>query len=424
MHIVAENVTDQEIAAIEGAAEKRVQEFERSILSANKPADELERTELEQKVAREEIMEDIEDGNGEEERDEDASQAIHEVVGGNQQGKGTVYRKLEDIRERIFGHVVTIEGLAVAALNIYCNLMGKQPGPFEAQLLKLLQRTGTAENALRDEIATFSAQEWSIHLVEAASQLEDTMRKLEEALKMQKEQNAKLVARRAADSESDAADPGTKPSSTIEDTKEDGETIAELKALQRKTRDTMEDIVMLRRVIKKASSRKSKASATDTNTVTPPEAPASSEKRTAPVEPPPPKEYYALTLAIRNIVNGRYVTRPENLKRDMNWQVEYAFREIEDQAEVADMCSGIKNRRAKLEQLEADEKKLRLWYEIPFMRELMRASERGHARRKREEAWDEKQGRRVVFVSNEERSGSESKTETAVHAEKREGNKT
>lgn len=58
-----------------------------------------------------------------------------------------------------------------------------------------------------------------------------------------------------------------------------------------------------------------------------------------------PKEILAMHLAIRNLVNGEYKVRPENLKKSDNWTVEYALSEIPAQERATNLYKACQTRR-------------------------------------------------------------------------------
>ncbi|KAL5319803.1 hypothetical protein ACEPPN_012861 [Leptodophora sp. 'Broadleaf-Isolate-01'] len=66
-----------------------------------------------------------------------------------------------------------------------------------------------------------------------------------------------------------------------------------------------------------------------------------------PLEPSQPRDMMAMTLTIRNKVNGRYVARPKNLKEEDKWKVEYSLAEIQDPRRVARLYDMAKKRRDK-----------------------------------------------------------------------------
>ncbi|KAG4435945.1 hypothetical protein IFR05_008565 [Cadophora sp. M221] len=66
-----------------------------------------------------------------------------------------------------------------------------------------------------------------------------------------------------------------------------------------------------------------------------------------PLEATEPRDMMAMTLTIRNKVNGRYVTRPKDLKEEDKWKVEYSLAEIQDPKRVARLYDMAKKRRDK-----------------------------------------------------------------------------
>jgi len=59
-------------------------------------------------------------------------------------------------------------------------------------------------------------------------------------------------------------------------------------------------------------------------------------------------EVFAMTLMIRNKVNGKYVTRPENLTTADDWQVEYSLAEVDDMDRARKLYNSSKTRRSKV----------------------------------------------------------------------------
>ncbi|KAH7321784.1 mitochondrial protein Pet127-domain-containing protein [Rhexocercosporidium sp. MPI-PUGE-AT-0058] len=67
--------------------------------------------------------------------------------------------------------------------------------------------------------------------------------------------------------------------------------------------------------------------------------------QSGPPGPPKPRDMMAMTLTIRNKVNGRYVTRPNDLREEDKWKVEYSLSEIQDPNRVARLYDMAKSRR-------------------------------------------------------------------------------
>jgi len=114
-----------------------------------------------------------------------------------------------------------------------------------------------------------------------------------------------------------------------------------------------------------------------------------------------PRELLAFTLSVRNRVNGRYVTRPENITRNDDWAIEYNLEPIENDEHARRRYRESKRRQDS--QLQTDEARIESWYGGYFMRLLFDLSEKGRRWREKMDKVDEKVGIRV-FVPNEERS--------------------
>jgi hypothetical protein len=97
------------------------------------------------------------------------------------------------------------------------------------------------------------------------------------------------------------------------------------------------------------------------------------------------------TLAIRNRVNGHYIERPENLKPEDDWTLEYHLKEIPQQS-CWPLYDKVTERRKALfgEQKEADIHRLAEYRSI-----IQRYSNRGRKWREEQDAIDEKIGQRV-----------------------------
>lgn len=67
-----------------------------------------------------------------------------------------------------------------------------------------------------------------------------------------------------------------------------------------------------------------------------------------------PSDVLALTLTIRNKVNGKYVPQPRNLKQYDKWEVEYSLTEVSDQSRASVLYQACQLRRKKL--LDAEQK--------------------------------------------------------------------
>ena len=85
----------------------------------------------------------------------------------------------------------------------------------------------------------------------------------------------------------------------------------------------------------------------------------------------------ALTLTIRNKVNGKYVPQPRNLKQYEKWEVEYSLTEVSDQSRASVLYQACQLRRKKL--LDAEQKNTE---NDRFFQMLKRMSQQGKLWRK------------------------------------------
>jgi len=99
-----------------------------------------------------------------------------------------------------------------------------------------------------------------------------------------------------------------------------------------------------------------------------------------------PKEFsdlLAMTLTIRNKVNGKYVPRPEKLGASNKWSVEYSLAEIQSQSRAWNLYGACQMRRKKkLDDDGADEEDVAKNYYLRRIREL---SERGRQWRNKQD---------------------------------------
>ncbi|KAI0969739.1 Pet127-domain-containing protein [Xylaria arbuscula] len=108
----------------------------------------------------------------------------------------------------------------------------------------------------------------------------------------------------------------------------------------------------------------------------------------------PKTELLALTLTIKNKVNGKYVDRPRKLDKDDKWTVEYEIEEIE-QSRAAVIYGSLKERRRKT--LYATGDRSSEWYRM-FGGNLTKWTEQG--REFREQETERSKGQPVYTVGN------------------------
>ena len=88
--------------------------------------------------------------------------------------------------------------------------------------------------------------------------------------------------------------------------------------------------------------------------------------------PTEPKELLAMTLTVRNKVNGKFVLRPEKFTAQDRWTVEYALADVQSAGRAWTLYRASQARRRKqLEASDEDEGKTADWY-IRNLRELSR----------------------------------------------------
>ncbi|KAF2474106.1 Pet127-domain-containing protein [Lindgomyces ingoldianus] len=97
------------------------------------------------------------------------------------------------------------------------------------------------------------------------------------------------------------------------------------------------------------------------------------------------------TLTVRNLVNGRYVKRPEELSSSDSWSIEYHVQELPDETKWS-VYGQLKTRRKKLIGLREEEqsKQLKQYREM-----LQRYSDKGRKWREEQDKIDEQMGKRV-----------------------------
>ncbi|KAL8795975.1 MAG: hypothetical protein Q9195_001550 [Heterodermia aff. obscurata] len=128
------------------------------------------------------------------------------------------------------------------------------------------------------------------------------------------------------------------------------------------------------------------------------EVPSEDPRARAPATVPPSKEVLAMTLTIRNKVNGCYVHRPENLSSQDGWSVEYAMAEVGDSGKAWNLYQASQARRAKASDRgdDDDENKQVSWF-ISNLREL---SKKGHEWREKQNEMDRERPRYILGHSS------------------------
>ncbi|KAI0146337.1 mitochondrial protein Pet127-domain-containing protein [Xylariaceae sp. FL1272] len=113
------------------------------------------------------------------------------------------------------------------------------------------------------------------------------------------------------------------------------------------------------------------------------DATAESDTSVTPAESPK-IDLLAMVLTVKNKVNGKYVTRPENLQKADDWTVEYIIQEVEEPERALGLYQQcIKRRKAAFTFSDRDA----AWYEM-FRGELARSTNAGREYRKEKEKTD------------------------------------
>lgn len=99
------------------------------------------------------------------------------------------------------------------------------------------------------------------------------------------------------------------------------------------------------------------------------------------------EDILAMTLTIRNKVNGRYVLRPENLNPSDKWTVEYSLAEVPNQSRAKNLYEATKRRR-RLALARTSEEAKSNPFNNAYMQKLSELAERGRDWRKRQNEVD------------------------------------
>ena len=114
------------------------------------------------------------------------------------------------------------------------------------------------------------------------------------------------------------------------------------------------------------------------------------------------KDLLAMTLTLRNKVNGEYVHRPETMSAADEWSVEYSLTDISAQKQARVLYNACQTRRKKRmeSKLVLDEQEV-----VPgFIQNLRTLSRKGRNWREKQNKMDEE--RPVQMVSEEEAQGA------------------
>ncbi|CZT13316.1 uncharacterized protein RCO7_05252 [Rhynchosporium graminicola] len=114
-----------------------------------------------------------------------------------------------------------------------------------------------------------------------------------------------------------------------------------------------------------------------------------------------PGNMMAMTLTIKNKVNGRYVERPKNLTSDDKWSVEYALSEIKNQESVARLYEMAKKRREAANVKTIDMSKDS--FNNEFLQRIKAMNEKGREWRKKQSEIDQQTPTKTLNVKDGEK---------------------
>lgn len=107
--------------------------------------------------------------------------------------------------------------------------------------------------------------------------------------------------------------------------------------------------------------------------------------------PSPSEDILAMTITIRNKVNGQFVLRPEKMTAADEWSIEYSLTEVSEQRRAKALYEACKMRRTKKMEEPEDVETI-----TGYVQRLREMSAKGRAWRKEQDARDKKQPVRVV----------------------------
>ena len=88
----------------------------------------------------------------------------------------------------------------------------------------------------------------------------------------------------------------------------------------------------------------------------------------------PPSGILAMTLTLRNKVNGSYILRPENLTKDDDWSVEYTLSPVAEERRAWALYQACQTRRKKkLDDNQPDRDAQKVDFYIQNLRKLTRS---------------------------------------------------
>ncbi|KAL2068095.1 hypothetical protein VTL71DRAFT_16193 [Oculimacula yallundae] len=115
----------------------------------------------------------------------------------------------------------------------------------------------------------------------------------------------------------------------------------------------------------------------------------------------PPRDMMAMTLTIRNKVNGKYVERPEDLTSEDKWSVEYALSEISSPSSVSRLYAMARRRRLMASVKTVDMNKES--FNNVYLQRIRKMNQKGREWRKKQSEIDEAQPTKVLIVKDGEK---------------------
>lgn len=106
------------------------------------------------------------------------------------------------------------------------------------------------------------------------------------------------------------------------------------------------------------------------------------------------RQLLAMTLTIRNKVNGAYVERPENLNPNDRWSVEYALAEVPKQDQARSLYEKTQRRRARALQVEKDENSSK--FQQAYAKKLRNLSLQGRKWREEQNELDQSEPYKIL----------------------------
>lgn len=111
-------------------------------------------------------------------------------------------------------------------------------------------------------------------------------------------------------------------------------------------------------------------------------------------KPSPSEDILAMTLTLRNKVNGGYVHRPENMTAADEWSIEYSLTEVSEQSRARALYKACQNRRSK--KMESSLVPQDMEFISGYIEKLRKLSAKGRAWRKEQDKTDRKRPVQVL----------------------------